>query len=349
MTPTLEVDPDEVPADAVLVDVRSDDELAGGLIPGSVHVPLGSLPDGANAHLGRPIVAYCATGVRSLVAVRLLLDAGHASPASLRGGIDAWRHVGRPIEFPSAPDRYARYDRQMILPSVGRSGQERLAAATVAIVGAGGLGSPVATHLAAAGVGTLRLVDPDVVDLTNLHRQPIHDESGIGVAKVETARRRLRALNSTVTVEAHRVSLDADNATRLLGGVDVVVDATDRIPARYNLNDAAIALGVPLVHASVLRFEGRLTVFHPPAGPCYRCLHPVAPEPGSVPTCEVAGVLGVVPGVVGTMQATEVLKLLLGIGEPLVGTMVVYEALTQEIFRFRVPRNPSCGACGRLS
>lgn len=342
------IDPDQVPLDAILLDVRSADELAAGMIPDAVHVPLGDLPDGAEHLKGRTIVTYCAGGVRSTLAARILSEHGYGWVASLRGGIDDWRRDGREIEHPDSGDPLGRYARQMILPGVGRDGQQLLADATVSIVGLGGLGSPVGMYLAGAGVGTLRLIDGDVVDLTNLHRQPVHDETGISLPKVDSAANVLRKLNGLVHVETHREVVDETTSLRLLGGSDVIVDATDRIPARYDLNEAAVELGVPLVHASVFRFEGRVTVFHPPEGPCFRCLHPAEPAPGSVPTCESAGVLGAVPGVVGAMQATEVLKLLLGIGTPLVGSMLVYDALSQESITFRVPRVPDCPTCGAV-
>jgi molybdopterin/thiamine biosynthesis adenylyltransferase len=322
------------------------EELASGIIPDSVNVPLPDLPDGAEHLKGKTLITYCAGGVRSAIAARILAEHGFGWVASLRGGIDDWRRNDRPLEHPEGADPYGRYARQMLLPGVGRDGQDRLSAATVAIVGMGGLGSPVAMYLAGAGIGALRLIDGDVVDLTNLHRQPVHDETGIGLSKVDTAADVLIAINGQVHVEAHREDIDERNAMRLLGGADLIVDATDRIPARYAINEAAVEMGIPMVHASVFRFEGRLTVFHPPDGPCYRCLHPVEPEPGTVPTCEAVGVLGPVPAVLGSMQATEVLKLLLGIGTPLVGEMLVWDALTQETNTFRIPRTPDCAVCG---
>lgn len=342
------IDPDQVPLDAVVLDVRAPEELAGGTIPGAVNVPLADLPDGAEHLKGKTIVTYCAGGVRSALAARILSDNGYGWVASLRGGIDDWRRSGNDLEYPDDVDPMGRYARQIILPGVGRSGQARLAGSTVAIVGVGGLGSPIALYLAGAGVGTIRLVDDDVVDLTNLHRQPVHDETGISLPKVDRAADVMIKLNGQVKVEPHRETLDERNADRLLRGADVVVDATDRIPARYLINEAAVRLGIPLVHASVFQYEGRLTVFAPPDGPCYRCLHPHEPDPDTVPSCEVAGVLGVVPAVVGSMQATEVLKLLLGIGEPLIGQMLVYDALTQESMTFRVPRDPDCPVCGTV-
>lgn len=343
------IDPDQIPLDAVIMDVRAPEELAGGVIPGAVNVPFTDLPAGAEHLKGKTIITYCAGGVRSGLAARILSENGYGWVASLRGGIDDWRRSGKELEYLPDTDPLGRYARQMSLPGVGRSGQARLDEATVAIVGLGGLGSPVALYLAGAGVGTIRVIDGDVVDLTNLHRQPVHDETGISLPKADTAADVMMKLNSQVQVDAYREEVDEQTSLRLLGGVDVIVDATDRIGARYVINEAAVELGIPLVHASVYQFEGRLTVFEPPDGPCYRCLHPHEPDPESIPSCETGGVLGSVPATVGAMQATEVLKLLLGIGTPLVGQMLVYDALTQETITFRVPKDPDCPVCGSVN
>lgn len=239
-----------------------------------------------------------------------------------------------------------RYSRHLLLPEVGAAGQQRLSRSRVLIVGLGGLGSPLAIYLAAAGVGHLGLVDDDVVDSSNLHRQPLHGTSDLGRPKLESGIDRLRDLNPYINVTPHHARLTSENALELIKQYDVVADGTDNFPTRYLVNDASVLLGVPNVHASVFRFEGQVSVFGAPGGPCYRCLYPEPPPPGLVPSCAEGGVLGVLPGTVGTLQATEVLKLLLGIGEPLVGRLLMYDALSAGFETLEVPRNPDCPLCG---
>lgn len=353
----------------LLVDCRDPHEWAVDRIPGALLVPLGTLPDaiaGVAPDPTRPVAIYCAGGVRSLVAARLLDAAGYRDVVSVAGGIAAWSAAGLPVELgppvadaagglaaatvPPAPplpaERRERYARQIAMPEIGPTGQARLLDSRVLVVGAGGLGSPVLLYLAGAGVGTLGVVDFDVVDRSNLQRQVLHTTDGIGTPKVRSAARALAALDPAIRVEEHAVALDAGNVAALVAGHDVVVDGTDSFEARYLVNDACVAAGIPVVHASVYRFEGQVTVLRPPDGPCYRCLYPTPPPPELAPSCAVAGVLGVVPGVVGLLQATETLKLLLGIGEPLVGRLLLYDALDATVREVSLRRDPACPACG---
>ena len=331
-------------------------------------VPLAQLADRAREVLpeaDRAVVAYCATGVRSLYAAAMLGQLGYGDVANLAGGIAAWQREGRPVAVPGASAGEAavdaagaaaasnltasqreRYNRQILIPEVGPAGQARLLASRVLIVGAGGLGSPAALYLAAAGVGTLDVVDFDLVDVSNLHRQVLHTTDRIGEPKVESAAAAVRALNPEVRVVPHEAIVEADNVAELIAGCDVVLDGTDSFETRYLLNDAAVAAGIPVVHASVFRFEGQVTTFVPFEGPCYRCLYPVPPPPELAPPCSVAGVLGVVPGIMGMLQANDVLKLLLGIGEPLVGRLLVFDALDSTFTELSVERDAACPTCG---
>jgi molybdopterin/thiamine biosynthesis adenylyltransferase len=279
--------------------------------------------------------------------VQALRARGYRRAVSLAGGFERWRSEGRPCEFPMGldPVRRERYSRHLLLAEVGAAGQERLLASRVLLVGAGGLGSPAALYLAAAGVGTLGIVDPDLVEESNLQRQVLHDREHLGRLKVESAAAAVGRLNPDVKVVPYPVRLGADNALELMSGYDVVVDGADNFPTRYLMNDAALHLRVPVVHGSVFRFEGQATVFLPYRGPCYRCLFPEPPPPGLAPSCAEVGVLGVLPGIIGSIQAAEALKLLLGIGEPLVGRLLTYDALAQEFLTLRVRRNPACPAC----
>jgi molybdopterin/thiamine biosynthesis adenylyltransferase len=322
--------------------------------------PLGQLASRASEALpdrDRTVVAYCATGVRSLYAAAMLRQLGYRDVVNLGGGIEAWQREGRPIEVPreASPDadgagltaaQRERYSRQLLIPEVGPEGQARLLASRVVVVGAGGLGSPAALYLAAAGVGTLQVVDFDLVDVSNLHRQVLHTTEAIGEPKVESARRAIEALNPDVTVVAREAILDADTVDGFIAEADVILDGTDSFETRYVLNDAAVRAGIPVVHASVFRFEGQVTTFVPFEGPCYRCLYPSAPPPELAPPCSVVGVLGVVPGVMGMLQATEVLKLLLGVGRPLVGRLLVFDALDSTFTELSFERDPACPACG---
>ncbi len=338
----------------ILVDVREPREWDAGHIAGATLVPLGRL----SAEIGavapdpaRPVVLYCAVGDRSLVGARILDSIGYGDTASMGGGIVRWRALGLPTDEPGGltAEQRARYARHLVMPEVGPAGQRRLLDARVLIVGAGGLGSPAALYLAAAGVGTIGLVDFDVVDLSNLQRQVIHSTERVGRPKVESARLAIEALNPGVRVVTHEEVLDAENVGRLLAGCDVAIDGTDSFETRYVLNDAAVEAGVPVVHASVFRSEGQVTVFAPPAGPCYRCLYPTPPPPELAPGCSVAGVLGVVPGIMGLLQANEALKLILGVGEPLIGRLLLFDALEASFSEVRLRRDPGCPACGEAA
>jgi molybdopterin/thiamine biosynthesis adenylyltransferase/rhodanese-related sulfurtransferase len=336
-------------APPVLVDVREVYEAATGIIPGARLAPRGvlekALPQIA-PDTSTEVVLYCTVGNRSALAALVLAQMGYTAVASLAGGIAQWRANGFPIDMPAgAGDTDARYARHLALPEIGRAGQQRLGESRVLVVGAGGLGSPAALYLAAAGVGTLGIVDYDVVDVSNLQRQVLHDTARIGTLKVDSAAATLSALNPWVAVETHAVSLEASNVAEIASGYDIVVDGTDSFPARYLLNDAALNLRIPVVHGSVVRFEGQLMVVDPYRGPCYRCVFPVPPPPELSPSCAEAGVLGAIPGVIGSLQAVEAVKLLLGIGETLAGRLLVFDGLAGEIDVFSTARDPGCPAC----
>jgi sulfur-carrier protein adenylyltransferase/sulfurtransferase len=331
----------------LVVDIREDFEYAEGAIPGAVHIPAGRLEStiGTYADVGDEIVLYCDAGQRSLLAAHTLQQMGYSAVRSLAEGSDAWRRAGHPWEVPSGATGTARYARHLSLPEIGATGQRRLLESKVLIVGAGGLGSPAALYLAAAGVGTIGIADFDVVAVSNLQRQILHATSRLGMPKVDSAVETLHDLNPDVEVIPHRVSLNAANVLDVLEGYDVVVDGTDNFPTRYLLTDASLRLKVPVVYGSVFRFEGQASVFWPYRGPCYRCLFPEPPPPELAPSCAEAGVLGVVPGIIGSIEALEAIKVLLGIGEPLVGRLLVYDALDEDVRVLQVRRNPSCPAC----
>ena len=334
----------------LFVDVREADEWDRGHIPGAVLVPKSHLEqeiEAAVADRERPLVLYCAGGIRSVFAARTLREMGYASVVSMSGGFDEWSALGLPSELPAGltAEQRRRYSRHLLMPEVGPDGQARLLGSKVLLVGAGGLGSPAALYLAAAGVGTLGIVDFDVVDVSNLQRQVIHSTDRLGLKKILSAEVAIRALNPDVTVVGHDEVLGPANVGRLIAGYDVIVDGTDTFDTRYTLNDAAVLAGIPVVHASVFRFEGQLTTFVPYAGPCYRCLHPTPPPPELAPGCSVTGVLGVVPGVMGLLQATEALKILLGIGESLAGRLILFDALDLTFTELRLRRDPACPVC----
>ena len=297
--------------------------------------------------LDEPTVVYCSGGSRSALAAASLLDMGYTNVSSLAGGFDRWKAKGLPWGDPGGltSDQRSRYARHVRLPEVGETGQLELLGASVLLVGAGGLGSPAALYLAAAGVGTIGVVDDDVVDASNLQRQVLHNMDRIGMPKVESARESLLALNPDVKVEMHKERLSASNALSIMEGYDVVVDGGDNFPTRYLVNDASLHLRRPVVHGSIFRFEGQVSVFEPYEGPCYRCLHRLPPPPELASSCEEAGVLGVLPGVIGSIQAMETIKLLLGIGETLTGRLMVYDALEQDFMTMSVKRDPECPAC----
>ena len=334
-----------------LIDVREADEHAQGAIPGAVHIPRGFLElriERAVPDRAAPVVVYCASGTRSLLAARSLAELGYTNVRSLAGGFTGWKRAGLPWEQPRAlrPDQETRYSRHTLIPEIGVAGQLKLLSAKVLCIGAGGLGSPSSMYLAAAGVGTIGVVDDDVVDASNLQRQILHSTERLGTPKVESAEQTIRGLNPDVKVEKHRTRLDSTNALELMRGYGVIIDGADNFATRYLVNDAALRLGVPVVHASIFRFEGQITVFPGGGSPCYRCLYPQPPPAEEAPSCAEAGVLGVLPGIMGVLQATEAIKLLLGLGEPLAGRLIVYDALKTRFRELKLRRDPRCPTCG---
>ncbi len=336
------------------VDVREVPEWELGHVPGASHVAKSHLEQEIEALVpdrATPVVLYCAGGFRSLFAGQTLRAMGYRDVVSMAGGFREWVSLGLPSTRPAllSDEQRRRYSRHLLVPEVGVDGQARLLASKVLIVGAGGLGSPAALYLAAAGVGTLGIIDFDVVDLSNLQRQVLHATDRVGQKKVASAAVAIAALNPDVTVIPHDEVLGPTNVDAIIAGYDVVIDGTDTFETRYTLNDAAVAAGIPVVHASVFRFEGQLTTFVPFAGPCYRCLYPTPPPPELAPGCSVAGVLGVVPGIMGLLQANEALKVLLGIGEPLVGRLLLFDALDASFTELRLARDPACPACSEAA
>jgi molybdopterin/thiamine biosynthesis adenylyltransferase/rhodanese-related sulfurtransferase len=336
---------------ATFLDVREQDEYEQGMIPGSVFIPRGHLESQVENKLTNrdaPIVIYCAGGTRSAFAAKTLEELGYTDVVSMAGGFGRWKNEGRPWQTPAVlnPEQRNRYHRHLLLPEVGEAGQQRLLESKVLLLGAGGLGSPAALYLAAAGVGTLGIVDMDVVDASNLQRQILHNIDRVGERKVDSAKKTLTALNPDVDVVTYDVRFGADNVLDIIDGYDVILDGTDNFPTRYLLNDAALLKRIPVVHGSIFRFEGQVTVFKPYDGPCYRCLLPEPPPPELAPSCAEAGVLGVLPGIVGSVQALETIKLLLDLGDPLVGRLLAYDALEQSFRAFKVRRDPKCPACG---
>ncbi len=337
--------------DTVALDVREADEYEQGALAGAVHIPRGHLEshiEGRVPDRSTPLVVYCAGGTRSVFAAQTLGALGYTDVVSMAGGFNQWKNEGRPFVTPRtlSPEQRNRYHRHLLLPEVGEVGQQKLLDAKVLLLGAGGLGSPAALYLAAAGVGTIGIVDMDVVDDSNLQRQILHNVDRIGERKVDSAKKTLVALNPDVNVVAHDVRLGADNVGDLIDGYDVIVDGTDNFPTRYLVNDASLLKRIPVVHGSIFRFEGQATVFAPYVGPCYRCLIPEPPPPELAPSCAEAGVLGVLPGIVGSIQAMEAIKVILGLGEPLIGRLLAYDALEESFRTFRVNRDPECPACG---
>jgi molybdopterin/thiamine biosynthesis adenylyltransferase/rhodanese-related sulfurtransferase len=337
----------------VIVDVREQHEFEQGHIPGAVHVPRGHLEsriEGVVPDRDRRIITYCASGSRSALAAHTLEDQlGYENVASMTGGYTLWRDRGYPFLQPKvlSDEQKQRYSRHILIPEVGLEGQQKLLDAKVLLVGAGGLGSPAALYLAAAGVGTLGIIDDDVVDLTNLQRQVIHNSERIGEPKVESARKTIQALNPDVEVKPYQMRLNADNVLDLIREYDLIVDGADNFPTRYLLNDAAVRERKPVVHASILGFDGQLTVFVPYEGPCYRCLYPQPPPADLAPSCGANGVLGVLPGIMGLLQANEAIKLIIGQGEPLIGRLLLFEALTTQFTQLRVRRDAEgCPVCG---
>jgi sulfur-carrier protein adenylyltransferase/sulfurtransferase len=352
-----EIDPSEVREligeGVAIIDVRETEEVAAGHLPGAKHVPRsyletrieGVVPD-RDAH----IVLYCQSGNRSAYGARTLTeDLGYTNVSSMTGGITLWKDRGYEVIVPRTltPEQRDRYSRHLLIPEIGAEGQQRLLDAKVLLLGAGGLGSPTALYLAAAGVGTLGIVDDDVVDLSNLQRQVIHSTQRVGIPKVDSAEESIHALNPDVQVVKYPVRIDASNIMEIIEGYDVIVDGVDNFPTRYLLNDATVRLRIPVVSASILGFDGQLSVFKPYDGPCYRCLFREPPPAELAPSCGANGVLGVLPGTMGLLQATEVVKLILEIGEPAIGRLLLYDALAATLTEVRVHRDPECPICSR--
>jgi molybdopterin/thiamine biosynthesis adenylyltransferase/rhodanese-related sulfurtransferase len=336
---------------AIIVDVREDSEWEQGHVSGARHLSKSYIEQDIEAlqpDHDAPIVLYCAGGIRSLFAAQTLVDMGYTNATSMHGGFQAWKTEGRPTDQPVvlSHEQKQRYSRHLLIPEVGTEGQTRLLESKVLFIGAGGLGSPAMLYLAAAGVGTIGIVDFDVVDASNLQRQVIHRTDRVGVKKTESAAMTIAELNPDVNVIAIEEMLIEENVERLIEGYDLIFDGTDTFETRYTLNDAAVKAGIPVVHASVFRFEGQLTVFKPHDGPCYRCLYPTPPPPELAPGCSVAGVLGVVPGVMGLLQATEGIKVLLDIGDSLSGRLLIYDALDGVFSELQLQQDPHCPACG---
>ncbi len=330
----------------LLLDVREPDEYEQGAIPGSIHIPRGNLESGIENRVtdrDQPIVVMCAGGVRSAFAADTLGQLGYTDVVSMDGGFNRWKDEGRNWSTPRtlAPDQRNRYQRHLSLPEVGEEGQLKLLDAKVLLLGAGGLGSPAALYLAAAGVGTIGIIDMDVVDESNLQRQILHNLDRVGERKVDSAKKTLTALNPDVDVVTYDTRLGADNIMEVLDGYDVVVDGADNFPSRYLLNDASVKLGIPVVHGSIFRFEGQVTVFDPRNGPTYRDMLPEPPPAEFAPSCAEAGVLGVLPGIVGSIQALEAIKLILGLGEGLSGRLVAFDAMDMTFREYRLQKDPN--------
>src|SRR6201991_370749 len=352
-----EVDPSDVKATLsngnviVLLDVRESEEWDAGHIPGAKHIPRGYLESRVEGVIGadrdQKVVIYCASGQRSALAANTLKELlGYENVASMNGGITLWKDRGYDVEVPLSltKEQRERYSRHLLVPEIGLEGQTKLLNSKVLLLGAGGLGSPTALYLAAAGVGTLGIVDDDEVDLSNLQRQVIHTTDRVGVPKVDSAE---VAINADVRVVKYQTRLDASNIMEIIDGYDVIVDGVDNFPTRYLLNDATVRLDIPVVSASILGFDGQLSVFKPHDGPRYRCLYPVPPPAELAPSCGANGVLGVLPGTMGLLQATEVVKLIVGAGEPLIGRLLLYEALGATFTELKVRRDPECPICSR--
>ncbi|HXZ99052.1 MAG TPA: molybdopterin-synthase adenylyltransferase MoeB [Candidatus Binatia bacterium] len=334
-----------------LIDCREQDEWDQGHISGALHISKGFLElriEDAVPDRGTPMTIYCASGVRSLLAGQALRDMGYREVASMSGGFNAWKQAGYDFIVPRAltSEQKLRYSRHLLIPEIGEDGQGKLLDARVLLIGTGGLGSPVALYLAAAGVGTLGLIDFDSVDLSNLQRQIIHTQDRIGVAKTESARIAINALNPDVRVVEHNEVLSSENAPRLFRDYDLIVNGCDNFPTRYLANDVAIFERKPLVDGGIFRFEGQVATIIPFKSPCYRCRYPAPPPPEEAPSCAEVGVLGVLPGIIGTLQAMEVVKLILGIGEPLAGRLLHVDGVDMKFREFQVPRDPACPVCG---
>ncbi len=329
-----------------VLDVREPDEYDQGAIPGAVHIPRGHLEaqvEGKLLDKDAPVVIYCAGGVRSAFAAKTLAELGYTDVVSMAGGFGKWKDEGRAWKTPVVltPDQKIRYMRHLLLPEVGTEGQAKLLGSKVLMLGAGGLGSPSALYLAAAGVGTIGIVDMDEVDASNLQRQILHNLDRIGDRKVDSAKKTLTLLNPDVDVVTYDTRLDASNIMDIISGYDIIVDGADNFPSRYLLNDASVKLGIPVVHGSIFRFEGMVSVFHPLQGPTYRDMVPEPPPAELAPSCAEAGVLGVLPGIIGSIQALEVIKVLLGIGEPLIGRILSVDTTDMSFRTFKLRADPT--------
>jgi len=334
-----------------VIDCREADEYAQGAIPNAVWIPRGYLElriERTVPDRSAPIILYCQSGVRSLFAQRSLSELGYTNVRSLAGGFTAYKRAGLPWETPATlrPDQETRYSRHTLLPEVGIDGQKKLLKTKVVCIGAGGLGSPSSMYLAAAGIGTLGLIDDDVVDASNLQRQILHGTDRLQTPKVDSAEKTLTNLNPDVRVEKHRARLTSANAIDLLGRYDVIIDGADNFATRYLVNDVALKLAKPVIHASIFRFEGQITVFPAQGSPCYRCLYPQPPPPEEAPSCAEGGVLGVLPGTMGVLQATEAIKVILGLGDTLAGRLLVYDAIKTRFRELKLRRDPKCPTCG---
>lgn len=351
-----EIDPaqaeQELSADkAVVLDVREPDEHEQGALPGAVHIPRGTLETSVEGRIpdkSSHLVVYCAGGTRSAFAAKTLQELGYTDVASVIGGFNRWKDEGREWSAPRSltSEQRNRYQRHLLLPEIGEAGQLKLLDSKVLLLGAGGLGSPAALYLAAAGVGTIGIIDMDVVDASNLQRQILHNTDRIGDRKVDSAKKTLTLMNPDVNVVTYDVRLGADNVLDIIDGYDVIVDGTDNFPTRYLVNDASLVKRIPVVHGSIFRFEGQATVFNPYVGPCYRCMIPEPPPAELAPSCSEAGVLGVLCGIIGSLQGIEAVKILLGLGETLQGRLMAYDALEQSFRTFKVHRDPNCPTCG---
>ena len=337
----------------VLLDVREKEEYREGHIGDAVSIPRGFLElrvEEIIPNKDKPIIAYCAGGARSMLAAKALKEMGYEEVISMGGGFSAWKGAGYPWEQDRqfTGDQLTRYSRHFLLPEVGEEGQAKLLDAKVLCIGAGGLGSPLAYYLAAAGVGTIGIVDHDTVDISNLQRQILHTNDRVGMPKIESAQKTLNALNPDIEIVGYQERVSSENIMRLIEDrdYDVIVDGCDNFPTRYLVNDACVLTGKPNVHGSIFQFEGQATVFYPGRGPCYRCLFPEPPPPGAAPSCAEAGVLGVLPGLVGSVQALETIKVILDIGKPLIGRMIYFDTLSMELRTHKLRQDPECPICG---
>jgi molybdopterin/thiamine biosynthesis adenylyltransferase/rhodanese-related sulfurtransferase len=335
-----------------VIDVREQSEWDAGHIPGATLLPLADVPQRigeVQPDKDAPLLLHCAVGGRSARAADWLTQMGYTNVVSMKAPLGHWKEQGGPWEEPAqllTPAQMRRYSRHVLIPEVGQEGQRKLLDAKVLLIGAGGLGSPIGLYLAASGVGTIGFVDDDVVDESNLQRQVLHGVDRIGMLKVDSAEQTIRGLNPETNVVKHVERLDAGNVERLIGDYDVIVDGTDNFDTRYVLNDAAVKLRKPVVHGSIYRWDGQITTFVPFDGPCYRCMYPTQPPEELAPGCSVAGVLGVLPGIVGMLQANEVFKLVLGVGETLAGRLLMFDAMGTTFDEVRIWRDPACPACG---